>query len=393
MPTGWGWPCTWTAPGSATRRRRWGAARGGHHRRRRRRPRPWRNEEWSHARRGVVVVDSDRRHGRGHGVSPQVVDAAGVEDAVRLRPTDRPVRRRPVAAQRSHANAMATPTGGAVATSRGCTSCIRSRPTESSPRSRRVRSRHSRSSSPSTSGMQPTHVVRWMCSWDTTSEDVDGFAERSARRWAPPEPYLGALLRALLAAHGLHRDGHHDHDDDDAHREQARYVGDAQSGEIHPVRIGTHNLERRSTGDTVRVWHSRVRSPSSPVQVRGSDAQSPSRSPQKACTSPIARTAADVEEVAGACVDHGVRALALVGDVADGSSCRRQSRRSRPSWAHRPADQQRRSNGVVGGPGAVGVRPRRTGGLGSRPTCAARTSSPATSSREWSSGATGGSSA
>ena len=55
-------------------------------------------------------------------------------------------------------------------------SCRRCRPTVSSPASPAARSRRLQERFAFYVWDEPTDVVRWMCSWDTTADDVDAFA-------------------------------------------------------------------------------------------------------------------------------------------------------------------------------------------------------------------------
>ena len=119
-------------------------------------------------------------------VRPQAVDAARLEDALPRRPVRGAARRRPLAPQRRARQrdgraAWPRRLGRSTASS----SPTRSRPTASS---RACRARRSSGLLRDASRRAPLlrlgrgrgHVVRWMCSWDTTEEDVDGLVSTLA---------------------------------------------------------------------------------------------------------------------------------------------------------------------------------------------------------------------
>ncbi len=109
-------------------------------------------------------------------VPAQDVDAAGVQDALRLRAVRGAARRRPVAAQRPARQRHGGPAGRGRTGRRGRQV---PRPVQANAVfARAAPGRHAngcRSASASTFWDEPTGEVRWMCSFDTTEADVDAF--------------------------------------------------------------------------------------------------------------------------------------------------------------------------------------------------------------------------
>ena len=156
-----------------------------HARRRRRRAELRRHEERRHARRG-----HRRARPRGFGrsdVPPQARHAAVVEDAIRLGAAHRPARRRPVAAQRPHSNAMAqrlragVEAGVADGSIRGVAF---TQPTQANGVFATVPdgvADRLRESFRFYDWDAAKNEVRWMCSFDTTETDIDAFIAAIAR--------------------------------------------------------------------------------------------------------------------------------------------------------------------------------------------------------------------
>ncbi len=151
----------------------------GHHRRRRRPALLRRHQERPPPRRGGRLPA--RGPGGGLRIHPQAGPPARLQDALPQRPARRPAQRRPLAPQR-----LARELDGAAAgredhrAARGASWPSRWRRTGSSPASRRPRSSGS-SSGPDGSRSfyvwdEAERVVRLMCSWDTTEDDVREFA-------------------------------------------------------------------------------------------------------------------------------------------------------------------------------------------------------------------------
>ena len=104
----------------------------------------------------------------------QAGDAAGLQDALRLGAAAAPPRGRPVARDRRPRQRDGAAARRAVAAdAAACASPTRCRPTPcSSPCRRRSPSACSRTTA-STTWDEQAGVVRWMCSWQTTPDDVD----------------------------------------------------------------------------------------------------------------------------------------------------------------------------------------------------------------------------
>ena len=141
-------------------------------------------ERAARSREAVVVLNPDAA--TGPGLPAQDGHAAGLQDAVRLRPADRAAGGRPVAALRA-----ATPTRWPA----GWPTAVREprrrprhpagrRPTACSRVLDRASPTGCASASGSTTGIAATGEVRWMCAFDTTEDDVDAFVAAIAEELA-----------------------------------------------------------------------------------------------------------------------------------------------------------------------------------------------------------------
>ena len=170
---------TSTAPASPTPPPRSTSCCATHHRRRRRRHLLRRHQERPPPRRGRRLPPPRAR--RRLRVPAQAARPARLEDALHLRPARGPARRRPLARATRRTRTRwrpASPPRSAPSTpSRSSTP---SRPTASSPAfpptPPSACSPTMARSSPSTPGPTSRGVVRWMCSWQTTEDGVDRFA-------------------------------------------------------------------------------------------------------------------------------------------------------------------------------------------------------------------------
>ena len=130
---------------------------------------------------GEAVVFLDPGLRRGSALSAQADAPAGLQGPLSRRPVHRHVRGGPVAAQRRPRQRDGGAPGRTPSpASRGSRSPRRCRPTECSPCCRARRLTRCARGGRSTPGTRRRGEERLMCSWDTTPEEVDAFAEALA---------------------------------------------------------------------------------------------------------------------------------------------------------------------------------------------------------------------